>query len=343
MAQIIEKEIETHKNIYEDTKESRFISVRIGVPFGGVNDDTNMLILSYGYEANCKAHIFTKLLQTLPDKYNLTVVCGEYFGAAFMDNSNLTVNSDLTYCYTMGDETAEEFNDMGILQGLDTVYMTLAALDYIGKKAEELKHIILFGSSHGAYISHMANLFCPDLYTYVLDISGYISPYYMPHGRRLKLLTSGTECGEEITIKYLVSQRADLRYIPAVYDLGYLYASSENNCRIIALQGKEDWMVDWKEKENFIKSLGNKAEILLFAEEDIDGEMIQNADHSLGLDFVKFFDMILPMILRTRSPRKPLRNGKVVLGKGSFNLMIDYSMRKPVWRPENNVWLESNR
>lgn len=337
MAKLIEKEIETHKNIYMDAKENRLISVRISVPDQGINENTNMLILSYGYGANYKANVFTKLMETLPDKYNLVVVCGCYFGSAFMDNS-WVINEDKGY-YAAGSETAEDFNDMGILQALDTVYMTLGALDFIDRKAEELKHIILFGSSHGGYISHLANLFCPGLYTYVLDISGYTAPYHMIHDRKVSWPAKNLI----ISIKYLVSQRADLRYIPAAYDLQYLYKGSRSNCRIIAMQGKMDWMVDWKEKEAFIKGLGNKAEILLFGEEDIDGEMVKNADHGLGLDFVIFLDMILPMILRSSSLREPLRNDEVVLGKGELDLTIDYKTKRPVWKPENSVWLEANQ
>ena len=189
----------------------------------------------------------------------------------------------------------------------------------------------------------MANLICPNLYTYVMDISGYISPYYMTHDRNLSFSFSPEEGKVVIQIKYLVSKRADLRYIPAVYNLQYLYKNSENNCRIIAMHGKEDRMVDWKEKEDFINGLGNKAEILLLGEEDIDGEMVKHADHGLGLDFVKFFDMILPMLLNTHSIRQPLRENEVVLGKGELNLIIDYNTPKPVWRPENNVWLEANQ
>lgn len=337
MAKLIEKEIETHKNIYTGTEEKRFIPVRISVPDNGTDENTGMLILSYGYGANYKANIFTKLLKTLPDKYNLVVACGCYFGSAFMDTS-WVINEDSAY-YAAGNETADEFNDMGILQGLDTIYMTLEVLDFIGRKADELKHIILFGSSHGGYISHLANLFCPGLYTYVIDISGYITPYHLKHDRKV----SWPSRKLVITVRYLVSHRADLRYIPAVYNLQYLYKSSESNCRILAIQGKKDWMVNWQEKEAFITGLGSRAQILLFGEEDIDGEMIQNADHGLGLDFVKFLDMVLPMILRTRILREPLRNDEVVLGKGQLDLTIDYSTGKPVWKPENNMWLEINQ
>ena len=342
MAKVIEKQIETHKNIYLDTNESRVIPVQIGVPDAGVNEDTNMLILSYGYAANYKAHVFTKLMNTLPDKYNVVVVCGQYFGGAFMNNANLIKVQD-RYAYIGGPETVEEFNDMGILQALDTVYMVMAALELIGKKAEELKHIIGFGSSHGGYISHLANLFCPGLYTYVIDISSYIIPHYLTRLRKLTLFSQQEQNGVTLEIKYLISSRADLRYIPAVYNLRYLYRDSRSNCRIMALQGKEDWMVDWKEKEAFIKSLGNKAEILLFGQEDIDGEMVKSANHGLGLDFIKFFDAVLPMIIKTRSVRERLPEDKVVLGKGELNLTIDYRTSKPVWKPENKMWLEINQ
>ena len=252
MARLIEKKIETHKNIYTDSMENRTISVWIGVPDQAINENTNLLVISYGYNANYQSNIFKKLMQTLPDKYNLVVVCGCYFGSVFMSESNNFEPGKTSYFET--DESEKEFNDMGIMQALDTVYMTLETLDFIDKKAQELKHIIIFGSSHGGYIAHLANLFCPGLYTYIVEISAYIFPWYLNHTREITWRNmSGDDV--DIIVEYLVSHRDDLRFDKKVYDLKYLYKTADSNCRILSFQGKFDWMVDWKEKEIFINEL----------------------------------------------------------------------------------------
>ncbi|WP_432653620.1 DUF2920 family protein [Roseburia inulinivorans] len=49
--------------------------------------------------------------------------------------------------------------------------------------------IILFGTSHGVYLAHLANVICPDLYTVMIDISCYLTPYYMYHNRQVDCKT----------------------------------------------------------------------------------------------------------------------------------------------------------
>ena len=96
-------------------------------------------------------------------------------------------------------------------------------------------------------------------------------------------------------------------------------------------------------KCQYATTLGNKAEIILFAGEDVDGGLVQNAGHGLGMNFVRLFDIILPMILETQIPRKPLRDDEVILGKGEMELVIDYRTLRPVWKLENSIWIEANK
>ena len=68
------------------------------------------------------------------------------------------------------------------------------------------------------------------------------------------------------------------QYNEKLYDLSFLYQSIENRCKIIALQGTEDWMVSAEEKEAWISNLEN-AQLLMIHPDEVDGVLCKNADH----------------------------------------------------------------
>ena len=75
----------------------------------------------------------------------------------------------------------------------------------------------------------------------------------------------------------------------------FLYQSIENRCKIIALQGTEDWMVSAEEKEAWISNLEN-AQLLIIHPDEVDGVLCKNADHGLGLDFFELFKILMPSL-----------------------------------------------
>ena len=44
-----------------------------------------------------------------------------------------------------------------------------------------------------------------------------------------------------------------MRYNEKLYSLPFLYKNRKNMCKIIAMQGTEDWMVDAENKEIYFK------------------------------------------------------------------------------------------
>lgn len=303
---------------------------------GGIYEDTGMLILLTGYGASITSRVFQKMQEEFSNLYNMVVIRIDYYGSKYMGREMLAdVYAKLEEAWELPPgryvleietgETREEFNDMGIMQALDIVNATLSAIRYLQRKYRGIntKKVILFGSSHGAYLAHLANLICPGLYAAMVDISAYLRPYYLDHSRELVIKCG--ETGVRIHMEYFLQLHPEYRYHESLYDLRFLYKNKKNTCKILAFHGREDEMVDFRERELFIGALDN-AELVLIEEEDVDGILCGNADHGLGMDFFELFRIVMPMlnsILREQSTEVELEK-EVVLGDTEAFVRISY-------------------
>lgn len=320
MSKLYELTIEAHKNIY--TGEQREIPMVYSVPDAGINDSTIMLVISYGYGASWKANIFKKLLNKLPDIYNVVVATGYYFGSKYMDTARIELDlsgseqheSDNFFRTKYVEESKCEFNDMGIMQAMDMVYITMNALKQIGKRSEELRHIIIFGSSHGGYLSYLSNAICPNLFSYILDVSSYTFPYYLHNVRRF--IINRPFLKASLGFEYLIERDETVCVDEELLDLKKIYSDFDNTCRIISFHGMKDWMVDYRDKQELFDIIGENGELLVFSEESVDGNFIKNVDHGLGLNFEILFDGIIPMVKETEFERKEIGDGlRQILGE----------------------------
>ena len=244
-----------HNNIYIEQPEENYRTreIRTEMVFPDcVNENTGMLVLIPGYGGNIDSHVFRKMREVFAEQYNLITVQCDYFGNKFMDakqpeemkliaTMENIVNAEIYY-KVEDFETVEEFNDMGIMQAIDIVSSTICAIYEIIRKGYvfNTNKIILFGTSHGAYLAHLANIICPTLYTGLIDVSSYIKPYYMKQARNLTLQAERIKWTN--IYRYLIMKDKSYQYNEKLYDLSFLYQSIENRCKIIALQGTEDWM-----------------------------------------------------------------------------------------------------
>lgn len=332
-----------HNNIYIEQPEENYRTreIRTEMVFPDcVNENTGMLVLIPGYGGNIDSHVFRKMREVFAEQYNFITVQCDYFGNRFMDSNEPEemsliadmkniVNAEIYYRMN-GFESEDEFNDMGLMQALDIVSTTICAIYEIINKGYvfNTNRIVLFGTSHGSYLAHLANVICPTLYTGLLDVSSYIVPYYLTHYRNLTFKT------DKITwttiYEYLIMKEEKYRYNDNLYNLSFLYQNIKNKCKIIALQGTDDWMVDVNEKDKFISYLDN-AQLLIIHPDEVDGVLCKNADHGLGLDFFKFFEIVIPSLDKVLGqPKLDIQFPKEAkVGNGETYIKIGYENGLP--------------
>lgn len=352
MPQMVEIDFYAHNNIYKSgyldgNYRKRTVHTKISVPQSGTNEDTGMLLLLPGYGGNIGSNVFHKMLLKFSDWYNLVVVQCDYFGNHLMDtnipdkfkeNANeimktaehMLVAGELLYeqepCGTV-----DEFNDMGIMQALDIVSTTMCTLSFLSDQGAVVNtnKIIMFGISHGAYIGHIANLICPNLYSCLIDITSYLFPFYKNNNRMITF--SDEKIKISVRRQEFLYAHPEYQYAQELYDLRFLYKNAKSKCKIIAFQGTEDWMVDYKEKAEFVSQIGETAQLMLISKEDVDGIMCKSADHGLGMDFMELFKMLMPMLdnlLREKSCNINLSE-EVMLGDDENHIKITYENGLP--------------
>lgn len=342
MAEIASLKVNAHRNIYIKNEDKadvapRMLQIEIGVP-DITNENTGLLVFVPGYGGNINSKVFRRMRTEFPDRYNVVTVQCDYFGNRYMGlPERVTIEREnygkvrTVYCSDTG-ENREEFNDMGIMQALDVVSATVYCVHYCREKkyVTNTNNVILFGTSHGAYIAHLANLICPDLYTWLIDISSYIKPFYLEHTRFVPLGQNPMGL-EEVEISYFLKECRKIRYDDRLYDLEYLYQNAENNCKIIAFQGTEDWMVDYRNRILFFDNIGERGQLILVQKEDIDGKLCKSADHGLAMDFFELFRMLMPMLEKTtnRNSGEMHIRETVTLGTDDASMCISYKTGRP--------------
>lgn len=332
-----------HGNIYDGGEtlnyETRHIRTEISIP-DCVNKDTGMLILVPGYGGNIDSHVYKKIRKNLADQYNLIILQCNYFGNCCMDESfpaelnkvlDNIVKADIIYQKDLH-ETVKEFNDMGLMQALDIVSSTLCSIEVINKKGYTFNsnRVYIFGPSHGAYLAYLANAICPGLYSALIDVSAYLSPYYMFNNRITLTSFNGGSIRVRMICEYLIKKDEQMRYNQKLYSLPFLYKNRKNMCKIIAMNGTEDWMVNAEEKKEFVSHI-DYADILMITPEDVDGILCKNADHGLGIDFFELFKIIIPALDKGVGEYKQYIDlpQKVKVGDDETHIIISYERGLP--------------
>lgn len=304
----------------------RKVKSYFSIPDDGVNEHTGILLFIAGFGGNSNSNVYKKMRNIFADKYNLVTIQCDYFGWEFMQDSdkfetpkinreiienifnekeindlyidnkldfkkflemaskyniNLEVNAIL-------EENAENFNDMGLMQAIDNITVVLNVMNilYDNGYVFNSKKVIVYGQSHGAYLSYLCNALAPTLFSLIIDNSAWIYPLYISNNNK-RLLTS--YIGNMKIIKqfnYLAKQIIDDNQI---FDLKWLYSQFKNNCNIISYHGTNDNLISNFEKKIFCNSIA-KCKYIEISEKDVDNVIFKSTNHSLDADFLKLFD-----------------------------------------------------
>jgi hypothetical protein len=313
-----------HPNIYNNGSH-RDLKIYFSTPDNGVNEETGILLLISGFGANANSKVYKKMRSTFADLYNLVTVQCDYFGHEFMQDSNvITINisreilsgvlntAEVEQIYRNGfnqhlfvekgsryewginaketlRESIENFNDMGIMQAIDNI----TAVNYVinilkdNNSIFNTKKIILFGQSHGAYLSYLCNALVPNFFSLLIDNSAWLFPSYLTSSRFVFTKVGRMTILSEF--KYFVS---NLEYDEELYSLKTLYKKFYNQCNIECFHGTSDSLINYMEKQDFCIELENCTFHQISAEK-VDGMVFKSTNHGLDADFLKLFAKVM--------------------------------------------------
>jgi len=259
------------------------------------SDEYNLVTVQcdyFGFEYLQNADPVTQVSYAVPDRESLK----QYFKPDELDQIYSSTGFDYKLFLKYGtaysfvfetkakfDEKPEYFNDMGLLQSMDNIIAVLSVMGilYDNEYFFNSKRVILYGHSHGSFISYLCNRFAPGLFNLLIDNSGWTTPVYL-RGRKVGVSNGNMYVG--IDYDFIASKFVDLEML----DLHYLYNGFKNKCNILSFIGKEDMLVDWEKKKLFCERISN-AEYIVIDKSNVDGIKIKSAGHGFDADFLEFF------------------------------------------------------
>ncbi|MDE6851584.1 MAG: DUF2920 family protein [Lachnospiraceae bacterium] len=293
----------------------RRIRMYFAEPEAEAEECNGILLLIAGYGGHGMSRVYQKMRQVFADQNHFFTVQCDYLGYQYMQNDHhLTVTEDMlrkvlsprefhslrrdydAHRHLLSDkvlsdyidleESAEDFNEMGLGQAMDNLMAVKVLLDILQENGLEYnrKRVYLYGQSHGAYLGYLCNVLAPGLFTGMIDNSAYLLPYYLEHDREV------TKVGDTVTLQkwyhYLI---ADQDWDVGSYDLRALYAGYHGQAQIVVYHGEEDTMIPIGEKKAFLEKLP-RVSLHVVTKEMVDGVVFRSAGHSLGADLLKVFE-----------------------------------------------------
>lgn len=331
MSENYEIAIPAHDSIYceEDSVPVRMMKIYFSIPQSGVNNDTGIALFIAGFGGHAQSKIYQKMRNEIADKFNLITIQCDYFGWEFMQHANdfllaegISVTPELLRALkgksvtslnlfaNLQKESLLYFNDMSFMQALDNITAVLYIISYIyGEKVTlNLKKIVLYGHSQGAFIAHLCNVLAPKLFSFLIDNSAWITPVYLHQNRSVSsVVTIDSEQDVKMKLNVQYSYLAkSLLQDERLLSLKAMYSGFCNKCKIIVFQGTTDNLIDYKEKRMICEKIPF-CDFFLISSECVDGSIFKSTNHAMDADFLKLFELAI-------EKRKPfLKSGELEL------------------------------
>lgn len=306
--------IDGHPNIYNNS--SRKLRIAYGIP-ETTNNETGIILLVPGFGGNIDSNVYKKMRREFPEKYNSVVVQCSYFGDEFMQtpkNFNMDISQVIKekrkdsftqkeilevfeeekyiiHATEFTNESIESFNDMGYMQAIDLL-TTIACMEFILKGNNIVYNpleIIGYGHSHGAYLLYLANFLNGNIFSLIVDNSGWIIPSYLQKDWNRRVIT---KIGKSQIITSYDYWIVDKIINMKIYDLKELYKNKKPNVLVYSFLGEDDELVSLEEKKEFINMFPN-GNLEIISNKNIDNIIFNNTKHSLGADLLKLFEYVM--------------------------------------------------
>ncbi|MFZ5632105.1 MAG: DUF2920 family protein [Bacillota bacterium] len=358
--------IPAHPSIYDP--KPREMEVFFCEPGAGINEETGLLLFIPGFGAHAESKVYKKMKRYFADKYNLVTVQCNYFGYEFMQNpdnvsyvfnlktlKSIFKESELSQICTDGaldfdklveigqnykiriegrevlSENLANFNDMGVMQAVDCLTAVLVVTELIRDNGYDFNKgkVIAYGHSHGSFIAHLCNVFCPGLFTLIIDNSAWLLPEYLIKERHV-MFTKGLMHFDVVFSYLAMSIDMDLE----IRNLEFLYRGFGNRAKIICYQGDSDKLVDPVKKRNLISGLENTVFVKV-DESMLDGKRFRSTGHGLDADFLALLEHSLESFFPGFRRRAEIPMDETVIETPRARYHFTYNTGVPVLEMKN--------
>ncbi|MGL4761239.1 MAG: DUF2920 family protein [Sarcina sp.] len=321
MEKDFEIEINTMNSVYGEKRNcyERKLKIYFSIPENGVNENTGLFTYVYGISGNAKGNMCKKMRREFADKYNLVTMQCDYFGYEFLglddeftfENKNILTEQELNdfkankmsfirglqrpieiYGKPNLKESIESFNEMGMMQALDVIITNLTVMNILYENGYTFNagKNILYGSSHGGYLSHLANKMSDGLFTMIIDNSGWKIPRYLFEVRR-----AWKKIGKfKVFLDYDYMAKKNRKNI-FMFDLEKIYKNKNNGCNIKIYHGSNDRLAKCEEKYKAFKDVEN-VQFYKITEEEIDNDIFKSTNHCMDADYFKLFALAMERV-----------------------------------------------
>lgn len=294
------------------------------MPQNGVNEHTGILLLISGFGGQATSNVYKKMRDKFSDDYNLVIIQCDYFGYEFMQEADrvflptrkkfedIFSDEEIQEIYKDGqpnidaifatgskynikidveadlsNENIDNFNDMGLLQAIDNITAVLNVMNilYDNNYCFNSKKVIIYGHSHGAYLSYLCNAFAPKLFSLIIDNSAWLVPVYLNDVNRF-IIYKRKNLILKVVFEYLAKKVVDDMEI---LNLTNLYSKFENNCKVISYHGITDNLINYTDKKSFCNEV-DKCVYNEITQDKVDDTIFKSTNHGLNADFIKLFD-----------------------------------------------------
>lgn len=313
----------------ENSGYNRNLNVYFSTPQYGVNKYTGIMLYISGFGGHANSKVCKKMRSEFADEYNLITIQCDYFGYGFMQDSDqfnistkqiqeklkLLSDEDVKTIYRQDNldfdrflqklkdkrtslvldtnlqESRENFNDMGLMQAIDNIVSVISVMNIMYDQNIEFnaQKIILFGNSHGSYLSYLCNALAPTLFKLLIDNSAWVFPQYLCEGKDRFLITQLDKLVIYKRFSYLAKKIIKDKNI---LDLNNLYKQFQNKCAIVSYHGINDDLVSNIEKREFCSNIDNCIYNEI-SDENLNNDIFKSTVHGLGADFIKLFDNVI--------------------------------------------------
>ena len=297
---------------YFNSHTGHQLNIFYTIPEREPDESTGILLLIAGFGGEANSKVYSKMRREFADSQNLIVVQCDYFGYEFMGReteqkthavlsemsdrihhlleNGTHVEPELHESFEQA-ESIDSFCELGLFQALDNLKALKTILQLLAEQKMTFDHdrIIAYGFSHGAYLALFCNAIMPNLFSAIIDNSGWTYPVYLYRPRVRHFRWNDPKTGLS-GIFLLDINYHGTRWIDDldIYNLNRVYANFKNKAKIISFHGESDKLVSVSEKKHFLKRVEH-SKFYVIENEDIDDKIFKNTAHGMGTNFLEFF------------------------------------------------------